>query len=451
MAAMGRSAAALIVLLTTAAPGAAQPLSLRGAIELALVAHPDAVTAAAAEMEARERETAANGGWFPRVTLREETQRGNQPVYVFSSLLDQRRFAQANFAVDLLNRPAALTHHRTAVSVRQLLFEPAATRAAADIGRTAREIAEAQRRQIAAAIAVEVAQTYARILQADASARAASSAIATAAEGRERAAARRHAGMATDAEVLSLDVHVARMRVRAIEAASEGRIARATLNRLVGSAPDAVWQLVEPDAPGVAGQIGLATLQASALRDRADVGGASLQVALAQGAEAVARAALLPRVAVEGGYQWNGGTWARRAGSWVVGLQAEWSLSTGLAEAASVRAAARHVDRARAEHASVQSAARLDVQAAVDRLATAQERRDIGIAAVAHAREGERIVRDRYDVGLATTADLLRAAEALVEAEALATAGRMESAVATVALDAALGRVRPPAEREESP
>ena len=59
----------------------------------------------AAPSARRARVSQARGGYLPNVDLTETWQRGNQPVFVFSSLLAQRQFAAANFAIDALNHP----------------------------------------------------------------------------------------------------------------------------------------------------------------------------------------------------------------------------------------------------------------------------------------------------------------------------------------------------------
>src|SRR5262245_45958641 len=89
-------------------PASAQPsLSLSEAIQRARTHNPDVGTAAAAEREAGERVAQARGGYFPRVDVSESWQRGNHPVFVFSSLLAQRQFSSADFALDALNHPTA--------------------------------------------------------------------------------------------------------------------------------------------------------------------------------------------------------------------------------------------------------------------------------------------------------------------------------------------------------
>ena len=107
-----------------AAPAAAQtPLSLTDAIARARAHNPDAGSSAAAEREAAERVTQARAGYWPRVDVAESWQRGNQPVFVFSSLLSQRQFTAADFALGALNHPDAVDNFRSAVTVEQPLFD----------------------------------------------------------------------------------------------------------------------------------------------------------------------------------------------------------------------------------------------------------------------------------------------------------------------------------------
>ena len=108
---------------------AQSPLSLSEAIAIARSRNPDVGSAAAAEREAAERVTQVRGGYFPRVDVAESWQRGNHPAFVFSSLLAQRQFTAADFALDALNHPAPSDNFRTVVSVEQSLFDRAETAA----------------------------------------------------------------------------------------------------------------------------------------------------------------------------------------------------------------------------------------------------------------------------------------------------------------------------------
>ena len=115
----------LAVSLLSAAAVAAdeQRLTLDEAIAATLKNNPDLRAARAAEREGAARVAEARAAYLPRVDLVESWQRGNNPVYVFGSLLSQRRFTEANFAIGALNHPDPVTNHRAAFSIDQPLFD----------------------------------------------------------------------------------------------------------------------------------------------------------------------------------------------------------------------------------------------------------------------------------------------------------------------------------------
>src|SRR6187401_2027927 len=113
-----------VAMLGLAALAVAQtPLTLTKAIARARAQNPDAGSAAPAEREAAQRVRQARAGYWPKVDVAESWQRGNQPVFVFSSLLAQRQFTAADFALGALNYPDAIDNFRSAVMVEQSLFD----------------------------------------------------------------------------------------------------------------------------------------------------------------------------------------------------------------------------------------------------------------------------------------------------------------------------------------
>ena len=105
-------------------------------------------------------------------------------------------------------------------------------------------------------------------------------------------------------------------------------------------------------------------------------------------------------------------------------------------------AEARYAEvRAQSEREGLDRAIEVEVRAAVARLDAARERERVGQAALMQARESQRIVRDRYDGGLATIGDVLRAAGAVLDAESRATSAQVDVIIEAVALDRAVGRL----------
>ena len=435
-----RTTVLFTAVLALATPAAAQtPLTLTDAIARARSQNTDAGSAAAAEREAAQRVTQARAGYLPKIDVVESWQRGNQPVFVFSSLLAQRQFTAADFALDALNHPNAVDNFRAAVTVEQSLFDGAtkASVAAAGIGH---EMATASRTMVDYDLAVNVTNAYGRVLVAGAANVAAAAAAETARADRELAGNRRDAGLVTDADVLQLDVYVSRNREQQIRAASDERIARAQLNQLMGEPLGEVFVLDRPAAAAAIDTADLTVLEAEALQNRPDVKLAALQEQLARASQDAARAAFLPQVAAQGGWELNGGVWDTRASSWVVGAVARINVFHGFADRSRLAEVREQTTRASLERERVETAARLDVHIAAARLDAARSSEAVGRDTVAQARESHRIIRDRYEAGLTDVASLLRAAEAVVQAETQQTAAQVAVLTDTAALERTLGR-----------
>jgi outer membrane protein len=422
------------------APALAQtPLTLEDAIRRAQGETADARALASAIGEANARVQRAESGFWPRVDVTETVQRGNQPVFVFSSLLSQRRFTAANFAIPALNHPDPVTNTRTAVALEQRVFDSGLTRLGVQAATLEREAASASRDAARQDLAFRAAQAFVQVLQLEATARATDAAVAAAESDRERARARREVGLVTEADVLAVDVHLADMRQRQISASGDLAVARMQLAEAVGLPLTVSVVPVRPvSRPAPAnGDV----LVREALTTHPDLRQADVHLQLADNGRRTARAALLPSVGVQAGWEFNGATLGAQQSSWVIGAEMRVNVFRGFADTARMSEAVHAQTRATAERERVERRIEVDVRGALAQLAAARAREDAGRAALSQARESQRIIRDRYESGLATVTDVLRAAEATLEAESRATTAEMDVILRTVALDRALGRL----------
>jgi outer membrane protein TolC len=430
----------VIFLLALGIPASAQSrLGLAEAIARARAGNLDALAALAGEREAGARRAQARAAYFPKVDVSETWQRGNQPVFVFSSLLAARRFTADNFAIDALNRPDAVDNFRTALTVEQPILN-LATPINARVARLEHESSAAAVRVVHHDLAVAVAEAYGQVLTTAASKRAAAAALETAEASRVLAANRVNAGVATDADILQVDVHLAEVRQRQIQADADERVARARLNRLMGEPLETVFVLdpmtVAADPPADA----LTSLERTALENRPEIRLAAIREQLAQAARDQARAQFVPEIAVQAGWETNGSAWHNRSASWVVGAVARVNLFRGFGDRARLAEARETVQRRAFERQMAETTARLDVHVALTRFDAARGSLAAGRAAVAAARESHRIIRDRYEAGLTDIVSLLRAAEAIERAEETAIAAEVGVMVAAAGVDRALGR-----------
>jgi len=422
-----------------AVPASGQsPLSLSQAIARAKASNPDAGSAAAVEREAAERVAQIRGGYFPKVDVAESWQRGNNPVFVFSSLLAQRRFTAADFALDALNRPDATDNFRAAFSVEQSLFDRT-TSASIRAASIQRDMAATGKRLVDHDLTAAVTDAFGRVLIVAATVRSTAAMVETAQADRELAGNRRDAGRVTDADVLQLDVYLARTLEQQVQASSDERVARARLNELMGEPLNTMFSL--DLTPAIAIDItNAAVLEEEALKNRPEVALARQQEQLAAATVDAAHAAFLPQVAAQGGWELNGSAWNSRSSSWVAGAVARINLFHGLADKARLAEAREQATRRALEKGKAETMTRLDVQIAIARLEAAWASEAVGRAAADQARESRRIIRDRYESGLTDAAMLLRSADAVQQADAQQIAARVNVLTATATLQRAIGR-----------
>lgn len=427
------------LLLGVSAASAQTPLTLEEAMTRARGESVDARALASTFEEAEARVKQAQSGFWPRVDLTETVQRGNNPVFAFSSLLSQRRFTAANFAIPSLNYPAPVTNTRTAIGIEQPIFNGGLTTIGIDAAKLRRDAASAARETGGQDLAFRAAQAFVRVLQLEAAVRATDAAVAAAESDRQRARARRDVGLVTEADVLAVDVHWADMQERQIAARGDLSVARIQLAEVVGLPLVDSPMLVRPQPRSKPTDADM--LVREALASHPNRREAELEVQLAENARRTARAALLPTVGVQGGWEFNGATLGEQQSSWLVGAQVRINLFRGFADTARITEASHAQIRARAERERVERRIEVGVRTALAQLAAARAREEAGRAALTQARESQRIIRDRYESGLATVTDVLRAAEATLDAESRATTAELDVILQAVALDRASGRL----------
>ncbi|MCC6291389.1 MAG: TolC family protein [Bryobacterales bacterium] len=425
----------------------AQPLSVRDAARMAVGKHPAAEEAGARVRAAEARLEQARTGFLPRLQYQESWQASNNPVFVFSTLLVQRRFTEENFAIGALNRPGAVNNFQSAVSAEQPLYDGGQTRRQVKTAELGVGMANEQRALSAMDLVAGAARAYYGALLAEEALRVAEASRESAEADLQHAMARRDAGMATEADVLSVKVHLAAVREQMIVRRSERGVARAALNEALGRPLDEPLELsskLEPVAPA-----GLFTERArrGAAPDRPEVKQAGLAVEMSRVQESAARSAYLPQVSARVAGEANRGQFVRQlGGNWFAGVSLRWNLLSLYTSKGAIREAVETERANQARKRQLESGIALQVKAAVARLDAARERTTTAEAAVAEAAESLRITRDRYENGLSTITDLLRTQNAHLESGLRRVMAVHDQRVAAVQLELASGTLTPESE-----
>ncbi len=427
-------------MLIASAAHAQTPLTLDEALAKAQ-AHNPALAAARAQADgASAGVTAARGQWFPRVTLTESATRSDQPVFAFGALLSARQFTAQDFAVTRLNSPGATNLFTTRIGVQQVIFDGGRTSAMVAESRARHDAATASFDEAATGIALAVTRTFGQLVSLQASTRALDAAVAAATEDLARAERRRDAGTVTDADVLAIAVHLSDLRQRRILLNANVAATAATLNRLMGAPVESPIDAVVLPPSNTATTQSLEALFAEAEAARPDLRRADADILMASAAARQASSIWWPQVAAQAGIEWNGITAGDRARSWIVGGEVRWSLSLSGADRARVQAASHARSAAELMRADLRAAVQVEVLTAVRQLEAAIARVSVGAESVAQATERARVVRNRYDAGLASMTDVLAASSALLDAEARHTAAHVDVMNAQAELRRAVGR-----------
>jgi len=246
--------------------------------------------------------------------------------------------------------------------------------------------------------------------------------------------------MSTDADVLSVRVHLAAMREREIRAKYSVETSVAALNESLGMPLDTQHDLSTPLTAATLSSQQLESYDQGALRDRPEARQSQFAVQMAGEESKQARAALFPRVSVQGAFEADRQEFIRKGGAnWSFSAGLTWNLFDGFASRAKESEAAHLAQAAAAERRRAVSEIRLAVRQAFANWKAAEERVAATAAGVDEAEESLRITRNRYGAGLVTVTDLLRNETAALETKTRHLEAIYDQRVAAARLELAAG------------
>ena len=406
---------------------------------MALQRHPALEASAANKQAAQSRVREAQSGWLPRVNYSESYQRSDNPVFVFGSLLDQRQFTQDNFNLGSLNNPNFLNNFQSQIRADQTVYDFGATKSQVRAAELGTEIASQDDRLARMGVIAGVASAYFGAILSKERLSVAEEAVRSAEADLQRAENVRSAGMSTDADVLSVRVHLADMREREIQARYALDVASAALDDAMGAPLETQHDLSTALVPAKLSQTNLAELDKTSLQGPAPRE-ALLASEAADAQASVARSALWPKILVHGVFEADRQTFAKRGGAnWFFSASLDWNLFNGFADQSRREEAARLAAAARAQKKRTESATRLEVRKAYANWKGAEEQIGVAEAAVSQADESLRITRNRYEAGLTTITELLRNETATLETKTRRLEAIYQQRLAATQLELAAG------------
>jgi OMF family outer membrane factor len=317
---------------------AGQSLTLGEAMLLALKHNPG-LRAAGLTVETAEAEVArARARFLPKLNFGETYNFSDNPTQVFMNKLNQRVFTQQDFILNNLNFPKPSGNFRTGLTMSQPLFQSGEAYMGYQQAKLSREMASAMVLSARQHLLFQVTQAYFGLQLAQENLAVVKKAHQTATEHLKITETLYRAGSVVRADVLSTQVHLARLTQEEITAASQIEIGKSALGMVVGLPEAGSRTLAPPPQEPASLPKELADLQKTAQEKRPDLKKLELSARSAQKEVTKARLNYLPRLQVVAGYDVDQRRLFGPSGdSYTVMALMNFNLFNGLADLARVR------------------------------------------------------------------------------------------------------------------
>ncbi len=402
-----------------------EALTLPSAIDKALKNNPlIRITLSGREIaDAQLRE--ARAGWFPLLQFSETFTRGDNPVFVFGSLLEQSRFGPQNFQISALNSPEPLSNFRTAIVLRQALFDQLQTYTRVTQARLGQKQADLQKAMVEQQVRFEVIRAYYGILVAHFKKDVAEEAVKMAESDVKRIRDRFQNGLVVESDLLAAEVQLAEFRQQQIDSEGDVAIAYASLNTALGLPVDTPQKVTGNLADKRFEAAKQEELIGLALLHRPDYVRAGYTVQVNKEGVRGAKREYLPRLDLFGNYGLSGKYLSSGSSDYTIGANLTFNIfDPGRGARIGKARAAESMATAEQEHLANQI--RLEVVRAYQQYFSSRQRLVVAGQVIDQATETHRIVQNRYREGLTTITEVLRAETALVRSRLNLIAARYD-------------------------
>jgi outer membrane protein len=257
-------------------------------------------------------------------------------------------------------------------------------------------------------------------------------------------------GMATDADVMKVQVQLSDVKVKQLEARNGMRLASMALNSLMRNSLET--EITPSDTPAISRAAGesllhenLRTLQSRALERRPELKSMRLRRELSSAGVTAAQGGWYPQIFLAANYdyarpnqriippkdQWDG--------TWDIGVNVQWNIWDWYATGYQAAQAEALVRQSEAGLTQLNDAVALDVAQQYFSAETAKEKVDVASGGMEQAQESFRMTSEKYNNGVASNTDMLDAEIALLQAKLTHTQAVVDCMLAAARLTKAVG------------
>lgn len=383
-----------------------KPLTLEGAIQIALDNNPDSAMAVARIKHAQAMLEMTRASFMPEVGFYTEYLQGDAPsVYLFKTI-DQRKYQPTDF-----NNPGWFENYESGLTARLNLYNSGKDVLNKKIAEVGLAIQDFDRQGVENAIIAALINTYYNCLLSKEYIAISMESVSTVKEQLRVMQVRFKAGGALKSDVLSLEVRIAQVREDLLKSRNNLEMALAGLANVMGISPDTPIELAETKVRSIPIPDNYETGVVYAMGNRAELKKAREQIRQSKMIQDLAKSEYLPKVDAMGKYYYDDPSlnYDNDRENWVVAVMLNWDIFTGFSTKASQKKAAAKFEETRAADRKNVLSVKLDVKTAYLKIAEAKARLTVAQTSVAMADESLSLVKKQYEGGSATITRYLEA------------------------------------------
>ena len=413
-------------------------LNLVAAVEKAIDNNPHAKLADSKSRIAQLKIEQARSANKPIVQFEQSAIRSNNPVFTFSTLLEQGRFSASNFNLESLNHPDALTNYRSVVELKVPLFDQGQTRMSVTQAEIRRRQSDLQAESIRQNLRFEVVRGFYAVIMGTALLRVRQESVRSAEADYRKSRNMVDLGMTNEADSLIAEVELANAKHLVLGAENELVTTNAALKLLIGVESEAPIELVGDLREKYFPLADLDELIQKAFESRPDYQSSELAIEYSRLQTRSVKKKALPRIDLFGNLAYNSPNLVQGSTDYTIGVNLNYAIFDPGRKTMEAEATENETS-AELEKQELADQIRLGVIRAWQNFKTAKSRIQVTIKSISQAEEALRIVRDRYHFGLSTFSEVIRAEAALVRAKHDQLAARYEYFVSYASVMLATG------------
>ncbi|RMH05625.1 MAG: TolC family protein [Nitrospirae bacterium] len=426
---------------------AAEQLTLADALRLASQHNPTIQASRQEIKTALAQYEIARGAFLPRLTATGTYVNTNRPSQAFGILLDQGRFTAADFAINSLNNPGLTENFQSSIRLEQPVYNGGRELlgiALAEVGQTVSQEHLEETRQH---MLFQVATAYYNLALAKVHVGVAKETLDIAKANLRHILSRYREGTTVKSDVLHARVRLAAHQEQVVRATQRVAVAQLRLQHAIGI--DEEIDTVETLTGGPLPPLNRQQLITTALAQRPDYRQLRAEMARAELAVRLAQSTFLPSMNLHANYELNATAPFSPNGSnnYAIFGIISLNLFNGLVDMANVRKAKAQAKKIQHLLEATRRRIEVEVVEASSQLTAAAERLRVTQQAIDEAKENLRIVRNRYDTGLASVLELFTAELILREAKILRLRALYDFHVNRARLDLVTGKFHQDRER----